>query len=418
MCCALFVVHTYAFDLGDVSPILFITGPTKRCGKSRLLSLLARMVNRPLQASSASAAGLYRAIELHHPTLLIDEVDSFLTGDEQLRGLVNSGHTRDAAFHLGCYSINNDIFPRRWSTWTPKAFSGIGRIADTIEDRAFIIHMRRRRKDEKVARLSHATSFEDIRRKCARFVVDHSDSIHAANPDTPEGLNDRAADNWRVLLVLADLAGNDWPAKVRRAALALSGVDETESLGLRVQLLVDIRQIFSEVRTSRLASKELCEKLAEMEGAPWAEYGKSQRPISPNQLAILLRNFGITPRNIRIGESTPKGYPLEVFEDTFSRYLREDAAPNRYTATKPVNTAENACVDSATPNSCGISGKPTFARADAGCGAVALQEPETDGPQQVDGVAAPIMEGVPTSPAAVAESGPETSDYDEPTTDI
>src|SRR5439155_16309209 len=115
--CALFALHTYAFDLGDISPILFITGPTKRCGKSRLLSVLARLVNRPLAASSASAAGIYRTIELHRPTLLIDEVDSFLKADNQLRGLVNSGHTRDAAFHLGCIAVGRDFEARRWSTW-------------------------------------------------------------------------------------------------------------------------------------------------------------------------------------------------------------------------------------------------------------------------------------------------------------
>jgi len=42
----LFVLHTYAYDLGDISPILFITGPTKRCGKSKLLAILSRMVWR------------------------------------------------------------------------------------------------------------------------------------------------------------------------------------------------------------------------------------------------------------------------------------------------------------------------------------------------------------------------------------
>lgn len=133
---SLYIIHSYAFDLGDVSPLLFITSPTKRCGKTKLFSVLARLVQRPLPTSSASAAGIYRTIELHKPTLLIDEVDAFLKGDEQLRGLINSGHTRDAAFHLCCVPIGDDYQPRRWSTWAPKILSGIGRLAGTLQDRA------------------------------------------------------------------------------------------------------------------------------------------------------------------------------------------------------------------------------------------------------------------------------------------
>lgn len=265
---ALFVLHTYAFDLGDISPMLFITGPTKRCGKSRLLSLLARLVHRALAASSASAAGIYRTIELHRPTLLIDEVDSFLKGDEQLRGLINSGHTRDAAFHLGCVAKGDDFEPRRSSTWTPKVLSGTGRLADTLEDRAIILHMRRRRKDEAAERLRHGTRFDDLRRKCARFIADNEASIRTANPNIPDALNDRATDNWTPLLALADLAGGEWPAKARQAALELSGSDGTETLGTNAQLLADIERTFSDAGIDRLASKELCERLADIEGRP------------------------------------------------------------------------------------------------------------------------------------------------------
>jgi putative DNA primase/helicase len=78
---SLFILHTFAFDLGDISPILFITGPTKRCGKTKFLAILARLVWRAFTAASATAAGIYRLIELHHPTLCIDEVDAFVRGD-------------------------------------------------------------------------------------------------------------------------------------------------------------------------------------------------------------------------------------------------------------------------------------------------------------------------------------------------
>src|SRR3954464_13802467 len=41
---------------------------------------------------------VYRAIEEKQPTLLIDEADTFLQGNDELRGILNSGYTRKTAF--------------------------------------------------------------------------------------------------------------------------------------------------------------------------------------------------------------------------------------------------------------------------------------------------------------------------------
>jgi len=372
---SLFVLHTYAFDLGDISPILFITGPTKRCGKSRLLSLLARLVHRALATSSVSAAGIYRTIELHRPTLLIDEVDAFLQGDDQLRGLINSGHTRDAAFHLGCVAKSDDFEPRRWSTWTPKIFSGIGRLADTLEDRAVIIKMMRRRKNELCERLRHRERFEDLQRKCAKFVADHAEEIKNADPHIPDELNDRAADNWLPLLALADLVGGDWSTKARQAAVALSGGDDVESLGLNGQLLADIWDVFAAAGADKLASKDMAERLAQIEGRPWAEFGRQRRPISPNQLANLLRGFGVSSGTIRFADGTAKGYDARDFSDAFSRYLPGDGLPKGNKVTLPVNIGESRGLQEVTTQACDVSENEVSANKDAGCDVVTDQKP-------------------------------------------
>jgi putative DNA primase/helicase len=319
---SLFVLHTYSFDLGDISPILFITGPTKRCGKSRLLATLLRMVFRPFAAASATPAGIYRTIELHHPTLCIDEVDAFMRGDEQLRGLVNSGHTREAAFHLACAATADKEFePRRWSTWTPKIFSGIGRLADTIEDRAVIIKMARKRKKEACDRLRHGTRFDDIPRKALRFVNDHTEAIRNGNPSLPAALNDRAGDNWTPLLVLADQAGADWPAKARQAALALTAADDLDAQSVGEMLLADIASVFMTEHVDKLPSAKLAAKLAEMEGRPWAEFGRTGRPITPGHLAKQLHRFEVSPGKLRIGDETPNGYYRKDFDEAFACYL-------------------------------------------------------------------------------------------------
>jgi len=375
----LFTLHTYAFDLGDISPILFITGPTKRCGKSKFLAILLRLVYHPFAAASATAAGIYRMIELHHPTLCIDEVDAFMRGDEQLRGLINSGHTRDAAFHLGCAAVGDKEFePRRWSTWTPKIFSGIGRLADTIEDRAVIIEMVRRRKDEPCERLRHGTRFDDIPRRALRFVNDHTESIKNGNPSLPETLNDRAADNWTPLLILADLAGGDWPAKALLAAVALSGGVDGESLGLNGQLLADIRDVFGAAGVDKLPSRDMADRLAKIEGRPWAEYGKQRRPISPNQLANLLRGFGVSPRTIRTGEATAKGYDQGDFFDAFSRYSPGNGPSNGNKVTTPANTEGSPIFPKETMGDRDLPENGVLPNKDADCDVVTSQNPEKE----------------------------------------
>jgi hypothetical protein len=95
---ALWILHTYAFELRDVSTYLGIESPEKRCGKTTLLSVLSRLANRPVAAANISPSAFFRVIEEMRPTLLIDEADTFLRGNDELRGILNAGYTRDTAY--------------------------------------------------------------------------------------------------------------------------------------------------------------------------------------------------------------------------------------------------------------------------------------------------------------------------------
>ena len=72
---ALWILHAHAHDAAQYSPILFISSPTKRCGKTNLLTTLSRLVPKPLSAANVTPATIFRAIDRWYPTLLIDEVD-------------------------------------------------------------------------------------------------------------------------------------------------------------------------------------------------------------------------------------------------------------------------------------------------------------------------------------------------------
>jgi putative DNA primase/helicase len=140
----------------------------------------------------------------------------------------------------------------------------------------------------------------------------------------PEGVVNRAADNWRPLVAIADVVGGRWRARVRKAIIA--SVPETIEEASQIELLLgDIRDIFAAVSGDRISSEALTEKLKEVEGRPWAEFDKNGKPITPNKLARLLKRpgLGVAPGLIRIGDGVARGYQRHQFKEAFARFLPE-----------------------------------------------------------------------------------------------
>jgi Protein of unknown function (DUF3631) len=316
---ALWTVHAHALEAAAASPLLALSSPEKRCGKTTALSLLARLVPRALLSSNISPAALFRIVERYQPTLLVDEADSFLRDNEELRGILNSGHVRDAAYVVR--TVGDEHEPRRFSTWAAKALALIGRLPDTLADRSVVVPMRRRAPSEPVERLrlDRPGAFEPLRRRAARWAADHLVELRAADPEVPAEIGDRAADNWRPLLAIADLAAGGWGERARQAALGLSGANAEAPDSLSTQLLADIREAFGERQV--LFTQELLQDLCSREERPWGEWGRARGHMTPRQLSARLKPFGVQPTTLRDGARVAKGYTWEQFADPFGRYL-------------------------------------------------------------------------------------------------
>lgn len=169
------------------------------------------------------------------------------------------------------------------------------------------------------------------------------DRLHDARPHLPDELDDRAAEGWEALLAIADLAGDGWPERARRAALELSaGVDEEEeSRGVR--LLRDIHAAFADREVMSTAA--LLEALNAMEESPWGAWHQGEG-LRPRDLGRLLRPYEVKSQTVRLAESdTPKGYKREAFEDPWARYLSE--APQPPQAPQAPNYATESPLESA-----------------------------------------------------------------------
>lgn len=332
---ALWTLHAHAHGAARVSPVLAVTSPEKRCGKTTLLDVLSALVPRPLPAANVTAATVFRGVERWNPTLLVDEADTFLKRGTELRGILNSGHLRSQAFVLR--TVGDDHEPRRFRTWSPKAIALIGELPDTLADRSVEVRMRRRAPDEEVERLrlDRLHELEPLRRRAWTWARDRMEALRDAEPTMPSGLHDRERDNWRPLLAIADVAGGPWPERARKAARALqAGERDDRSLGTR--LLADVRSILEEHDADRIRSKALVRELCDLEEAPWAEY--KGRGLSTVSLANFLRSFDVTSKNVRTAAGVYKGYTEDAFEDAFRRYL--DTPPSGHPPSEGATTLQ------------------------------------------------------------------------------
>ncbi len=358
---ALWVVHTYAFELRRMATYIGIESPEKRCGKTTLLTVLCELVNRPVMASNISSPAFYRTIAEKKPTMLIDEADTVLQRNRELRGILNAGCARKTGYVIrvtaekgqagnggkpgqegeatdGAESSGGSkwkgLFLGRFSSWCPKGIAMIKHLPETLADRCIIIAMQRKSASEKCERLRNLDG-KELRRKCARWVADHANEIAQARPALPEDLNDRAADIWEPLLAIADLAGGDWPERARAAAVGLTAAAQEESpIGA---LLLDLLVMFTRQRCKpgnewmkekndvRLFSREIVEELNSCADRPWMVLRKG-KAVTELWLSQQLRPYGLRPKTMWIGEDAAKGYMEADFIEVFRRYIPKQAA--------------------------------------------------------------------------------------------
>jgi putative DNA primase/helicase len=339
-------LHTWLVNEFYISVRLAITSPTKGCGKTTVLRLLNIISRRPKRSGSISPPALFRAVEKFQPTLLLDETEKYVEHGSDLHALLNEGHCKGASVMR---VLGDKLELREFGVYGAAAFARNGAMPDDLDQRSIVIELQRRKADEAIEELreDHCEPLLQLARMCARWAADHATEVRGQDPDLGELIN-RGGDNWRPILAIANVVGGEWPSRLMRAARKIA---PRESSSYGVVLLGDIKAIAADKQTDRLSSSELAATLAEIEGRPWAEWGRTGKPISANQVARLLKEYRIVSGNIRIGEMVVKGYYLHQFQEAFERYLAPSGPnplsepPQRY---KPTATGTSTTFQTAT----------------------------------------------------------------------
>lgn len=329
---ALWAAHTHMVSSFDSTPRLALLSPEKQSGKTRTLEIIELIGASAEMLVSASAPFLFRLVGSEEVTILLDEIDTIWTkngGDESaeaLRGIVNSGHRKGAT--VGRVEMNGSKGAlQRFPVYAPVALAGIGNcLPDTILDRSVIVRMRRRAPTERVEdyreRLTRPEG-EALRERLGVWAKSVEGKVGDPWPDMPHGVSDRPADVWEPLLMIAELAGGDWPKLAREACISFVTGSKDDQASIGVQLLTDLRGVFGDEST--MNTSRIIDHLSGLDESPWSEWNShgAEKRITTVQLAKLLRPYEVRPKLLRIeGLPNPvRGYVRDDFDDAWSRYL-------------------------------------------------------------------------------------------------
>jgi hypothetical protein len=326
---AAWVVAAWQADVWDRFPHLAVTSPEKRCGKTRLLQLLAMVAPNATNTTNISPAAIYRLVAQRRPTLLLDEAQSITRrgseSSEILRELLNAGIDRDAKVIRVGGEGHDQV--QEFPVYSPKVVALIGDLDGVLADRCLPIYLRRKTPDEDVlpfrSRLVEPMGRE-LHDRLSAWADEHAERV-AKVYDTLDVFpiaNDRLAELLLPLQAVLTAADESRLDELAEYAKALDAKDaETESPGIR--LLIACRQIFNRVKPDKhgarfLATANLISCLANRSEEPWHRWTRGGL-MTAEALANLLRPFGIRPQ--RNADQSARGYFAHAFEDAWARYL-------------------------------------------------------------------------------------------------
>ncbi len=330
---AIWVMFAHAHDAFDISPILALISPTQSCGKTVAMDLLEAFTPNPVSQSCMTSAALLRMIDASlaegkNPSMLLDEFDSFGKNNESLRNALNSGHRRSRSRQTIAFGRS----VKTYSTYCPKAIAGIDSLPSTLMTRSVKVRIHRKSKEKSLTRLDQhlleSGEFEPVRQALAAWSSQATGLLKQMDPTIPPELPDRAGDNWRALLAIAELAGPEWHNRAVKAALKIEKEFEFDETP-KVQLIQALQPVCADLPATmqKIPTVNLITGVNRL--LKDGEIDCLDKPLTPQALGRTLKAFGVKPHKWRVDDEvdevraenpTPRGYFKHELEKLFKRY--------------------------------------------------------------------------------------------------
>ena len=315
--CAVWAAGTHAFQAFQTYPRLGFVSDWPASGKSRALTMTGLLSAKTKTLTNYTAAVLTRWLAKGR-TVALDETDTIFRTDKSaplMQAALNDGFTFKGVADK-CAG-GDDVTEK--SIYCPVLFGGLRKLPPATMSRSLLVYMEKRKPEQRIesymARL-HDPQGEAIGRALGDWAGSVALELAEAWPDLPDGCEDRTADCWWALFAIADVAGRDWPDRIRAAYAELTkGVTAEPEVSPLTRLLADVYAVWEQ--GDKIGSKDLLELLYALPGAPWATWWPPA--VAPRELAAMLRGAGIEPRKIRLpGKAPVQGYERTDFERVWS----------------------------------------------------------------------------------------------------
>jgi hypothetical protein len=243
-----------------------------------------------------------------------------------MRAVINGNRHNDHVLR----ATGPDRAPKFYRSFSPLAIGAVGKLPNDLLQRRIIIDMTRSPPDVTIDELDDRdSSFRWLAAIIKDKIKEWKSTVQLEPKPDCGAIKNRFRDNWRPLLAIADTFG--YGDQIREVALRMTaGLPDDD---VKVHLLEAIRDIFDALHVDRIFSAALVDHLHQREGEPWSEWmgindDKPAGPITPTQLAQLLKPFKIYPKTIsQLGSRASRGpsgqgYKREWFEKAWASYCR------------------------------------------------------------------------------------------------
>jgi hypothetical protein len=289
----------------DKTPRLALLSPAEGSGKSTVLKILKEIVWSP-QYIVDPRSTIYHFANVN--SILIDEADNARLSSD-LKAVLNAGYDVDGVVWRKVDGIM-EPFP----VFGPVALAGIGTFPPPLLSRCLVIHMHR-------AYGAKPRYIPNDNLGLKTRIMDWADKVEL-NPDPPmppSVLKGRGADNWRVLIAIADSLGRGDIA--RKAAIEFTR--EEIPTNKRVELLHDTRIVWEETDVEILSNHALLHKLIKLEHGLGDWY-----KLTLTQMGHWLGDFEIKNKPMRYLDQLRRCYAREDFLPMWERYEIKSTKPS------------------------------------------------------------------------------------------